>query len=174
MSRIKALATAILTIVSCSVLVGAPTAVPNRPYVNVEAQGTWTQIADPVAPHRVLSVRASRSRPLLPKVSSPSGPVTVAVPESKVTPTSTGSAQWARSSAARAVAECESGGNPRAVNATGKYRGKWQMDRDFWRSYGGLRFALLPDLALEGEQDEVAYRGWLARGWQPWECRKVL
>lgn len=88
--------------------------------------------------------------------------------------TSSGSAAWASSWAARRVAECESGGNPRAVNPSGKYRGKWQMDRSFWRTYGGLRFASRPDLATEAQQDEVAYRGWLARGWQPWSCRSVL
>ncbi len=60
------------------------------------------------------------------------------------------------------------------MSSTGKYRGKWQMDADFWQTYGGLQYASRPDAASEAEQDAVAYRGWQARGWQPWECRKVL
>jgi hypothetical protein len=45
------------------------------------------------------------------------------------------------------------------------------MDADFWETYGGLKYASRPELASETEQDAVAYRGWLARGWQPWECK---
>jgi hypothetical protein len=36
----------------------------------------------------------------------------------------------------RHVAECESGGNPRAVNPAGYY-GLFQFDRRTWRSVGG-------------------------------------
>ena len=85
-----------------------------------------------------------------------------------------GSAGWAAGADAQAVARCESGGNPRAVNPTGTYRGKWQMDAGFWATYGGLRFASSPEQAGEAQQDSVAYRGWLARGWQPWQCSSVL
>ncbi len=80
----------------------------------------------------------------------------------------TSSAAWAASAKAVAVAQCESRGNPLSVSASGKYQGKWQMDDSFWRSYGGLEFASDPQYATEAQQDEVAYRGWLARGWQPW------
>lgn len=48
------------------------------------------------------------------------------------------------------------------------------MDADFWKTYGGLQYASRPEMASEQEQDAVAYRGWLARGWQPWTCRSVL
>jgi len=82
----------------------------------------------------------------------------------------TSSAAWAASPKAVAVAKCESGGNPTVVSRTGKYQGKWQMDDRFWQSYGGLQFASDPQFASEAQQDEVAYRGWLARGWQPWSC----
>lgn len=78
--------------------------------------------------------------------------------------------QWANTPKARSVSNCESGGNPCAVNPSGKYRGKWQMDSSFWSSYGGLNYASRPDLASEYDQDIVAYRGWLARGWSPWSC----
>ncbi len=80
------------------------------------------------------------------------------------------SSRWAATAKARTVAFCESSGDITAVSRTGKYRGKWQADADFWRTYGGLQFASRPELASEAEQDAVAYRGWLARGWQPWAC----
>lgn len=77
---------------------------------------------------------------------------------------------WAQTPKARSVAECESGGNPKSISATGKYRGKWQMDADFWASYGGLDLASRPDLASESEQNYVAYRGYVSAGWGRWEC----
>jgi hypothetical protein len=83
-------------------------------------------------------------------------------------------ADWASTRAARAVAQCESGNDRSARSHTGKYRGKWQMDADFWRTYGGLRFAASPELATEAEQDEVAFRGFVARGWQPWTCARIV
>ncbi|MEX2291360.1 MAG: ubiquitin-like domain-containing protein [Mycobacteriales bacterium] len=36
-----------------------------------------------------------------------------------------------------ALADCESGGNPRAVNPTGKYRGLYQFSMETWRGVGG-------------------------------------
>jgi uncharacterized protein YabE (DUF348 family) len=36
-----------------------------------------------------------------------------------------------------ALARCESGGNPRAVSSTGKYRGLYQFSMATWRSVGG-------------------------------------
>ena len=36
-----------------------------------------------------------------------------------------------------ALARCESGGNPRAVSSTGKYRGLYQFSLTTWRSVGG-------------------------------------
>jgi len=37
-----------------------------------------------------------------------------------------------------ALARCESGGNPRAVSSTGKYRGLYQFSVTTWRSVGGV------------------------------------
>lgn len=107
--------------------------------------------------------RASRSRPL----SRPS------LRKAKI-PKSSGAAAWANTRAAIAVAECESGRDGSARSHTGKYRGKWQMDADFWRTYGGLKFASSPDRASVAQQDIVAYRGYLARGWQPWTCARIV
>ena len=74
-----------------------------------------------------------------------------------------------------ALAQCESSGNPRAVNRSGKYRGAFQMDAAFWRTYGGLTYAARPDLATYAQQLAVAQRGYAARGRSPWpECGRRL
>lgn len=46
-------------------------------------------------------------------------------------PTTSG-ADWA------ALAKCESGGNPRSVSSTGKYRGLYQFSFATWHSVGGV------------------------------------
>lgn len=75
---------------------------------------------------------------------------------------------WITSPTALKVIKKESKGNCKAIGGKGKYRGKWQMNAGFWKSYGGLNFAKTADKATCEQQDQVAYRGWLARGWQPW------
>lgn len=75
---------------------------------------------------------------------------------------------WISSTTSKRILKAESNGRCRAVNPSGKYRGRWQMDADFWRVYGGLDFAPTPDQASCDEQDIVAYQGWLSRWWQPW------
>jgi len=77
---------------------------------------------------------------------------------------------WAQTSKTKAVIQCESSNNPKAVSRTGKYRGLYQMDSSFWASYGGLALAPRPDLATRAEQNYVAYRGYVGRGWSPWTC----
>lgn len=79
----------------------------------------------------------------------------------------TTAAQWA------ALRKCESGGNYRAVNPTGKYRGAYQMDHDFWSTYGDGS-APTADRATPASQDAAAYAGFRARGWQPWTCRSAV
>ena len=51
------------------------------------------------------------------------------------------------------IAACESGGNPAAVSATGRYRGKYQFSRATWREMGGVGD---PREAPEAEQDRIA------------------
>jgi hypothetical protein len=51
------------------------------------------------------------------------------------------------------IAECESGGDPRAVSAGGTYRGKYQFSFATWRSVGGTGD---PAEATETEQDRRA------------------
>jgi peptidoglycan hydrolase-like protein with peptidoglycan-binding domain len=63
------------------------------------------------------------------------------------------------------IAKCESGGNPRAVSPSGKYRGKYQFDQQTWEAYGGHGD---PIDASESTQDRVAIRLYKARGTKPW------
>ena len=52
-----------------------------------------------------------------------------------------------------AIAQCESGGNPRAISANGMYRGKYQFSFATWRTVGGKGD---PAEASETEQDRRA------------------
>lgn len=79
-----------------------------------------------------------------------------------------GFAAWLASPIGKRISWRESHNICSITNPTGKYQGKWQMDDNFWRAYGGLKYAPNPHQATCHEQDLVAYRGWLARGWQPW------
>ena len=63
------------------------------------------------------------------------------------------------------IAQCESGGNPRAISAGGTYRGKYQFDRQTWRAIGGRGD---PARASEAEQDRLAFALYRERGTSPW------
>jgi hypothetical protein len=65
----------------------------------------------------------------------------------------------------RRIAECESGGNPRAVSADGRYRGKFQFDMQTWRGLGGRGD---PADAPESTQDRLALKLYRQRGSAPW------
>jgi len=65
----------------------------------------------------------------------------------------------------RRIAECESGGDPEAISASGKYRGKYQFSRRTWRSVGGKGD---PAKASEREQDRRALRLYRRDGTAPW------
>ena len=65
----------------------------------------------------------------------------------------------------RRIARCESGGNPRAVSASGRYRGKYQFSRATWRAMGGKGD---PAKAPEAQQDLLAAALLAARGTSPW------
>lgn len=86
-----------------------------------------------------------------PKAQSPSGSV-----ESRIRATWPGS----NDSEAVAVARCESGLNPNARSSSGRYWGLYQADASFRRSYG-----YGPSVEA---QTRMAWRGYQARGWQPW------
>lgn len=99
-------------------------------------------------------------------------------------PVAPGASAWAESRNGYRVSNCESGDrsapdvntryNGDAHLYDRAYQGKWQMDADFWATYGGLAFAPGPAAASEATQDAVAYRGWKDRGWQPWECAGIM
>jgi Transglycosylase-like domain/Putative peptidoglycan binding domain len=65
----------------------------------------------------------------------------------------------------RLIAECESGGDPEAVSADGRYRGKYQFSRGTWRSLGGKGD---PAKAAEWLQDRLALRLYRRSGSSPW------
>jgi peptidoglycan hydrolase-like protein with peptidoglycan-binding domain len=65
----------------------------------------------------------------------------------------------------RRIAECESGGNPRAVSPGGQYRGKYQFSRETWRGLGGRGD---PADAPEWKQDRMALKLYSQSGTAPW------
>lgn len=69
------------------------------------------------------------------------------------------------SAALERIAQCESGGNPQAVSASGQYRGKYQFDLGTWQSLGGTGD---PAAAPEAEQDRIAALLYAQRGPAPW------
>jgi peptidoglycan hydrolase-like protein with peptidoglycan-binding domain len=71
----------------------------------------------------------------------------------------------APSSTLERLAQCESGGNPSAVSASGTYRGKYQFRRATWRAMGGVGD---PAAASEAEQDRIAARLLAREGTAPW------
>jgi hypothetical protein len=65
----------------------------------------------------------------------------------------------------RRIAECESGGNPRAISPGGRYRGKYQFSLSTWRNLGGSGD---PAEAPEWLQDRLALRLYRQSGTAPW------
>ena len=64
-----------------------------------------------------------------------------------------------------AIAACESGGDPTAVDSSGTYRGKYQFDTGTWASVGGSGD---PAAAPEAEQDYRAALLYERSGSSPW------
>jgi hypothetical protein len=67
--------------------------------------------------------------------------------------------------ALKQIAECESGGDPRAVSAGGRYRGKYQFSIDTWQNLGGKGD---PVDASEAQQDRIALKLYRRSGTAPW------
>jgi resuscitation-promoting factor RpfB len=63
------------------------------------------------------------------------------------------------------IAECESGGNPRAISPGGTYRGKYQFSRSTWHNLGGSGD---PADAPEWVQDKLALKLYRQSGTSPW------
>jgi hypothetical protein len=64
-----------------------------------------------------------------------------------------------------AIAECESGANPRAISPGGQYRGKYQFSRATWLRLGGSGD---PADAPEWKQDRLALKLYRESGTAPW------
>ncbi len=69
------------------------------------------------------------------------------------------------SSTLRRIAQCESGGDPTAVSADGRYRGKYQFSRATWQALGGTGD---PAAAPESVQDAMAAKLLAQSGTSPW------
>lgn len=65
----------------------------------------------------------------------------------------------------RLIAECESGGDPSAMSAGGRYRGKYQFSMGTWRAMGGEGD---PVTAPEWLQDRIALKLYRRAGTSPW------
>jgi Transglycosylase-like domain/Putative peptidoglycan binding domain len=65
----------------------------------------------------------------------------------------------------RVIAECESGGDPRAVSPDGQYRGKYQFNQGTWEGLGGTGD---PAEAPEWKQDRLALKLYRRSGNAPW------
>jgi len=63
------------------------------------------------------------------------------------------------------IASCESGGDPTAVSADGRYRGKYQFSLETWAAMGGEGD---PAQAGEAEQDRIAAKLLKQAGTSPW------
>ncbi|HVG73785.1 MAG TPA: transglycosylase family protein [Thermoleophilaceae bacterium] len=63
------------------------------------------------------------------------------------------------------IAQCESGGNPRAISPGGTYRGKYQFSRSTWHNLGGSGD---PADAPEWLQDRLALKLYRQSGTSPW------
>jgi hypothetical protein len=97
------------------------------------------------------------------------GPATLAKLGVRVTPESTGDTGGGSGVEVppelQRIAQCESGGNPRAVSADGRYRGKYQFDQETWEAMGGTGD---PAEAPESTQDRLAVKLYNQRGTAPW------
>jgi peptidoglycan hydrolase-like protein with peptidoglycan-binding domain len=80
-------------------------------------------------------------------------------------PRSAPSAVTAPSATLARIAQCESGGNPSAVSADGRYRGKYQFSRATWRALGGTGDPAAAPVAV---QDRLAAALLAQAGTSPW------
>ncbi|MGQ0626373.1 MAG: ubiquitin-like domain-containing protein [Sporichthyaceae bacterium] len=90
-------------------------------------------------------------------------------PVTQIVRIGTRATQFARTGAENlnwaALAQCESGGNPRAFNPAGPYYGLYQFNTGTWRSVGGSG---LPSNASPREQTYRAQLLYKSRGSSPW------
>ena len=88
-------------------------------------------------------------------------------------PAGTTEAQW------RALRQCESTQNYRAVSSSGRYRGAYQFSVRTWDWVASMHYpelvAVDPADAAPQDQDKMAYKLYEINGWDPWPtCKKRL
>jgi peptidoglycan hydrolase-like protein with peptidoglycan-binding domain len=93
------------------------------------------------------------------------GPQTLAALGLSATETTTGTSGPSSTGVLAQIAQCESGGDPTAVSADGRYFGKYQFSRRTWRAVGGRGN---PAYASEAEQDRRAAILYRRHGGTPW------
>lgn len=112
----------------------------------------------------------------VPPVHAPVVHVVVRVPARQVrhvyvAPSGAAWTSWAATPRVKALRQCESTDNY-GDNTGNGYYGAYQANRGFWVTYGGdpSYLGTHPFAAPVAMQDMVAYRGFLSRGWEPWQC----
>jgi soluble lytic murein transglycosylase-like protein len=99
----------------------------------------------------------------LPSGTAASAPASASAQDTTVAGTAAGVA--VDPAALARIAQCESNGDPTAVSADGRYRGKYQFSRATWARLGGSGD---PAAAPEAEQDRLAAQLLAAEGTAPW------
>ncbi|MFI9720592.1 ubiquitin-like domain-containing protein [Streptomyces sp. NPDC052396] len=108
-------------------------------------------------PRKIAAQLVSKPRTQIIKVGTKPVPTTVK---------GTGGLNWA------ALAQCEAGGRPGAVDPSGTYGGLYQFDVHTWQSLGGSG---RPQDAPAGEQTMRAKKLYISRGASPWPvCGRKL
>jgi len=130
------------------------------------ARGTLDGLVRADRRSRAAAAAEARAEALLlrraqPESASPPAPAVAVAPAAPAGPAPTGEI----AAALERIALCESGGNPRAVSASGQYRGKYQFDQSTWEGLGGVGD---PAAAPEAEQDRIAALLYARRGPAPW------
>lgn len=129
------------------------------------ASATTTTVAKPKPKVTTKDAAPAASTTPQPK---PEAKPKVTVAAAPVNTTSTTS-QKSEAETLACIRKVESDGNYRAVSPSGQYRGAYQMDDDFWRTYGNDdSLAGHQEEASPAAQDAAAARGLRARGLAPW------
>lgn len=153
-----------LKAISVSSVDNIPT-LPTLPYVSLK-------IPDPSQKVELLKAKSLKYSVLNLKAMDPTN--TKKMKRSRAARESIPAKVWATSWTATQISYYESRNNCKDVSSGGTYRGKWQMDAQFWATYGGLKFASRPDLATCEQQDIVAHNGWVSRHYQPWQTYSLV
>ena len=99
------------------------------------------------------------------KADGVAGPSTLSALGVRASAAADAPAQGGASLALERIARCESGGDPSAVSADGRYHGKYQFSEATWQSVGGEGN---PAQAPEAEQDRLAAKLFASQGTAPW------